>query len=277
MTQKHIQDQSHVVKDSLYALAKRTPQINSMINNELLNMEFNLNKAIEEMNEGLYPNARSSQQFVMTSTNNLALLLNEALDNLEQQMADAQPGDQAGENSGQKKPGMNLLKEQSENIKQQLEQMIEQMKKGQSQNMNQQLGESLMQHEMMQQMLREIMNGGGLGNDSKNVLKEIDDILDQNRKQLMNKNVNSQMIARQNLIKTRLLDAEKSEMEREYEEKRESKTAEDFYSNPVQFFEYHEKRQSTVEYLNRNSHKLSNFYNNKYKHYLNNMQNGNSE
>src|SRR5690606_8905110 len=32
LTQKRIQDQSHVVKDSLYALAKRTPQLNSMIN-----------------------------------------------------------------------------------------------------------------------------------------------------------------------------------------------------------------------------------------------------
>src|SRR5690606_19286356 len=53
--QKRIKDQSQIVKDSLYALAKRTPQINSMVNNELLNMELNLDKAIDEMGEGLYP------------------------------------------------------------------------------------------------------------------------------------------------------------------------------------------------------------------------------
>ncbi len=270
--QKKIQDQSHIVKDSLYALAKRTPQINSMVNNELVKMELNLEKAMDEMNEGLYPNARASQQFVMTATNNLALLLNEALDNLEQQMANAQPGEQDGESPGQGKPGMNLLKEQSENIKQQLQQMIDQMKNGNSQNMNQQLGQSLMQHEMMQQMLREVMNSGGVGSDAKKSLQQIDDILEQNRRQLMNKNVNSQMISRQNLITTRLLEAEKAELEREFEEKRESKSAEDFYSNPVQFFEYKDNNNSSLEYLNRSSHKLTNFYNNKYKQYMDNVQ-----
>jgi hypothetical protein len=271
-TQKRISDQSQIVKDSLYALAKRTPHINSMISNELLNIELNLNKAIDEMGEGLYPNARVSQQFVMTATNNLALLLNEALENLEQQMANAEPGDQESDTPGQGKPGMNLLKEQSESIKEQLQQMIEQMKNGNQQNMNQQLGQSLMQHEMMQQMLRELMNTGGVGNEAKKTLQQIDDILEQNRRQLMNKNVNSQMIARQNLITTRLLEAEKAEMEREFEDERESKSADDFYSNPVEFFEYQQKNNSTLEYLNRNSHKLSNFYNNKYKQYLNNIQ-----
>ncbi len=273
MQQKRIKDQSRIVKDSLYALAKRTPAINSMINNELLGMEMNLDKAIDQMGEGLYPNARISQQYVMTATNNLALLLNEALDNLEQQMANAQPGDQESDTPGQGKPGMNLLKEQSENIKQQLQQMIDQMKNGNSQDMNKNLGQSLMQHEMMQQMLREIMNGGGVGSEAKKALQQIDDIIEQNRRQLLNRNVNADMITRQNLITRRLLDAEKAELEREFEEERESRSAEDFYSNPVQFFEFLEKNNSSLEYLNRNSHKLKNFYNSKYKQYMNNIQN----
>ena len=78
-------------------------------------------------------------------------------------MANAQPGDQESNNPGQGKPGMNLLKEQAQSIKEQLQQLIEQMKNGNPQNMNQQLGQSLMQHEMMQQMLRELMNSGGVG------------------------------------------------------------------------------------------------------------------
>jgi hypothetical protein len=272
LQQRRIKDQSRIVKDSLYALAKRTPQINSMVNNELITLELNLNKALDEMTEGLYPNARASQQFVMTASNNLALMLNEALENLEEQMANAQPGDQQCENPGQGKSGMNMLKQESESIKQQLQQMIEQMKNGNPQNMNQQMGQSLMQHEMMQQMLREIMNNGSVGNDARKTLQEIDNLLDQNRKQLMNKNINAQMISRQNQITTRLLEAEKAEMEREFEDERQSRTAEDFQSNPAQFFEYQIRDNSTLEYLNRNSHKLSNFYNNKYKQYLNNMQ-----
>lgn len=272
LQQRRIKDQSQIVKDSLYALAKRTPQINSMVNNELITMELNLDKTLDEMTEGLYPNARASQQFVITASNNLALMLNEALENLEKQMANAQPGDQQCENPGQGQSGMNLLKQESESIKQQLQQMIEQMKNGNPQNMNQQMGQSLMQHEMMQQMLREIMNNGSVGSDARKALQEIDNILEQNRKQLMNKNVNAQMIERQNQITTRLLEAEQAELEREFEDERESRSAEDFQSNPAQFFEYQIRDNSTLEYLNRNSHKLSNFYNNKYKQYLNNMQ-----
>ncbi len=270
--QKRIIDQSGIVKDSLYALAKRTPQINSLVNNELLSMELNLKKSADQMEEAQFPNARVSQQFVITATNNLALLLNEALDNLEQQMADAMPGDQECEKPGNGKSGMNMLKQSSENIKQQLQKMIDQMKNGKGQQMNQQLGQSLMQHEMMQQMLRDIMNDGSVGSDARKTLQQIDNMLEENRKQLINKNINAEMIARQNLITTRLLEAEKAELEREFEDKRESQTADDFYSNPAKFFEYKEDKNYSIEYLNKNAHKLNNFYNNKYKQYLNNIE-----
>jgi hypothetical protein len=270
--QKRILNQSKVVKDSLYALAMRTPQINNMVNNELLAMELNLEKSAGEMEEGLFPNAKVSQLFVITSVNNLALMLDEALENLQEQMANAMPGDQQSENSGNGKPGMNMLKSASEGLKQQLQRMIEQMKNGNNGQMGRQLGEALMQHEMMQQMLREMMNSGGVGSGAKKQLQQIDQLLEQNRRELMNKNINAQTIARQNLITTRLLEAEKAEMEREFEEKRESESAEDFYSNPVKFFEYKENENYSIEYLNKNSHKLNNFYNSKYKQYLNNME-----
>ena len=271
--QKKILEQTQIVKDSLYSLAMRTPQITNMVNNELLSMEMNIKKATEEMQEGLFPNARVSQQFAITSLNNLALMLNEALENLEEQMANAQPGDQECEKPGSgKKPGMGSLKQQSESIKQQLQQMIDQMKNGNSQKMGQQMGQSLMQHEMMQQMLREMMNGN-VGSETKKQLQQIDNMLEQNRKELMNKSINAQTLARQNQITTRLLEAEKAELEREFEDKRESETADDFYSNPVKYFEYKEKENYSIEYLNRNSHKLHNFYNNKYKQYLKNIEN----
>jgi hypothetical protein len=243
-----------------------------MVNNELLAMEINMKKAAGEMQEGMYPNARVSQQFVVTALNNLALMLNEALENLEKQMANAQPGDQECEKPGNGKSGLNMLKQASESIKQQLQQMIEQMKSGNPQNMGKEMGQTLMQHEMMQQMLRDIMNNGSVGSSAKKELQQIDNMLEENRRELMNKSVNAQTIARQNQITTRLLEAEKAEKEREYEDKRESKTADEFYSNPVKFFEYKEKENFSIEYLNRNTHKLHNFYNNKYKQYLKNIE-----
>ncbi len=270
--QKKILDQSKIVKDSLYALAMRTPQITSMINNELLALELNLNNATQQMEEALFSPARSSQQFVVTAANNLALLLNESLENMEKAMANSKPGDQECENPGQGKPGMKSLKESSESIKQQLQKMIDQMKNGKGQNMSQQMGQSLMQHEMMQQMLRDLMNNGSVGSGTKQQLQQIDKMLEQNRKELMNKSINAQTVARQNLITSRLLEAEKAEMERDFENKRESESADEFYSNPVKYFEYKEKENFTIEYLNKNSHKLNNFYINKYKEYLNNIE-----
>ncbi len=271
--QKRIADQSVIIRDSLYALAKRTPQISSTINNELVSLELNLTKAKEQMEEGIFPSARSSQQFVITSVNNLALLLNESLENLEKMQANSKSGSQQCENPGQGNSGMNQLKQSSESLRQQLQKMIDQMKNGQDGQMSQQMGQSLMQHEMMQQMLREMMNNGSVGSETKNALQQIDDLLEQNRKELMNKSISAQTLARQHLISTRLLEAEKAELEREYEEKRESETAEDFYSNPVLFFEYKEKENFSIEYLNKNSHKLNNFYNSKYKEYLQNINN----
>ncbi|WP_343334213.1 DUF4175 family protein [Draconibacterium aestuarii] len=270
--QKRIVDQSKIVRDSLYSLAMRTPQISSMVNNELVSMELNLSKAKDQMEEALFPSARSSQQFVITAANNMALILNEALENLEKMQANSKPGDQQCENPGQGSSGMGDMKKQSESMKEQLQKMIDEMKNGNQGKMSQQMGQSLMQHEMMQQMLRDMMNNGSVGSDAKKALQHIDDLLEQNRKELMNKSINAQTIARQNLITTRLLEAEKAEMEREFEDKRESESAEDFYSNPVKFFEYKEKENYSIEYLNKNSHKLNNFYNKKYKQYLNKIQ-----
>jgi hypothetical protein len=271
--QNRILDQSKIVRDSLYTLAMRTPQITSMVNNELVTLEINLTKATEQMEEAQFPNARAKQQFVVTAANNLALMLNEALEQLEKQQANKEPGDQQCENPGSgKSQGMQGLKEQSQSIKEQLEKMIEQMKNGGQGQMSQQMGQSLMQHEMMQQMLRDLMNNGSVGSEAKSALQKIDEMLEQNRKELMNKTVNTQTIARQNLITTRLLEAEKAELEREYEDKRESESAEDFYSNPVQFFKYKQKENYSIEYLNKNTHKLNNFYSTKYKQYLNNIQ-----
>ena len=275
--QKRIEDQSKIVRDSLYALAKRTPQISSMVNNELVDMEINLTKSGQQLEEALFPQARSSQQFVITATNNLALLLNESLEQLEKQQANAQPGDQQCENPGGIGSGMENLKESSESIKQQLQKMIEQMKNGNSQGLSKQMGQSLMQHEMMQQMLRDLMNNGQVGSQAQETLKKIDQMLEENRKELMNKSINAETIARQNLITTRLLEAERAETEREFEDKRESESADEFYSNPVKFFEYKEKENFTIEYLNRNSNTLSNFYNKKYKDYLNKIQNQSEE
>lgn len=272
--QKDLIDLSQIIKDSLYALAGRTPQVSSTVNNELLVMELNLNRASELLNEGLVNEAGVNQQFVITAANNLALLLSDVLKQIEDQMNSAAQGDESCESGKPGGPPMNSIKKQAESIKQQLERMIEEMRKGNGKPTSRQLSESLIQHEMFQQMLRELMNSGQLGNESRKQLMQIDQLLEQNRQLLMNKQVNPVMINRQKEILSRLLEAEKAEMERDQDNKRESNTADDkFYSNPARFFEPKEKNSVTIEDFERNSLKLNNFYQKKFKNYVENMNN----
>lgn len=270
--QRELMNQSDVVKDSLYALARRAPQIGNIVNNELMSMSINLNRSSELMNEGLNSQALTNQQLVITATNNLALMLSEILQQMEDMMNNPQDGESDAQ-GGQGGKQMGMMKEQSENLRQQLQQMIDQMKNG-NQPMSREMSESLMMHEMMQQMLREMMNSGTMGESARKQLQDIDRLLEQNRRDLMNKNVNPAMVRRQNEIMTRLLEAERSEMERDQDNKRESNTAdEQFYSNPAQFFDYEPERNITIENLQRNSLKLNNFYQNKFKNYVEKFNN----
>lgn len=270
--QRELMTQSEVVKDSLYALVSRAPQIGNIVNNELMSMSINLNRSSELMNEGLNSQALTNQQLVITATNNLALMLSEILQQMEDMMNNPQDGD-GDPQSGQGGKQMGMMKEQSENLRQQLQQMIDQMKNG-NQPMSREMSESLMMHEMMQQMLREMMNSGTMGESARKQLQDIDRLLEQNRRDLMNKNVNPAMVRRQNEIMTRLLEAERSEMERDQDNKRESNTAdEQFYSNPAQFFDFEPDRNITIENLQRNNLKLNNFYQNKFKNYVEKFNN----
>jgi hypothetical protein len=269
-------NQAKMVKDSLYALSKRTPSLSGIINKEVLDMESQMNNTLDLMNEGRSLSSTTNQQLAITAANNLALFLNEALENIEKQMENAMPGDGDCDKPGGKgkKPSMNMLKQAQQSLKEQLEQMIEQMKNGDSKKMSQSIGKTLAQQEIMQQLIQELLNGNSVGSQTKEQLRAIDRLLEQNKSDLVNKNIGSQLIKRQNQVMNKLLQAEKAEMERGYEDERESKTArQDLLSNPANYFEYKNEYQNQHDLLNRTSYKLKLFYDQKYKNYLNELKN----
>ena len=269
--QNKLVDQSEMVKDSLYALANRTPSISSKVNEELLKLEYSMGKSVDELVEGNISNAQRFQHNSITSINEMALFLNESLENLENQMGG---GDQESDQQGEGKSGMNMLKEAQQSLKDQMQQMIEQMKNGDGNNLNQQIGKTLIQQEMIQQMISEMLNSSDVGSAAKEQLKQMELLNEQNRVDLMNKSITTTMINRQNLILDKMLKAEKSEMERDIEDERESKTADDeFYSNPVEFFEYKQGDKTIIEDIRYNNYKLRNYYDKIYREYINNLNN----
>lgn len=262
--------QLEMIGDSLYALANRAPQINSVVNNEMVSASVNLHRAVEMMNEGMRGQAATHQQLVVTSANNLALMLSDILKQIEDQLNSDESGEGDCESPGGSK--MSGLKEQSENLRQQLEKMLEQMKNG-NKPMGKEVGEALMMHEMMQQMLRELMNSGSVGESARKQLMDIDRMIEQSRRDLMNRQINPNLVNRQNNIMARLLEAEKSEMERDQDNRRESNTAdEQFYSHPSVIEKFQKNQSITLEHLNSSSFKLNNFYQKKVQEYINQLE-----
>lgn len=271
--QKNLGGQVVFIKDSLYALSKRTPEISSVINKEMLALEMNTNSSYESLELGNIGGSRMYQQYSITASNNLALFLSEALENIKKMQNSEGDGDCEKPGGKGSKPGMQKLKDSQSSIKDQLQQMIDQMKKGELGKMGKSIGQTIAQQEVMQQMIREMLNGSSVGTKAQEQLKAIDQLLEQSRKDLINRNISTELINRQNMILSKLLDAEKSEIERDFEDKRESKTAIDIQKgNPEDYFEYKNVLKNENEKIKRNNYKLRSFYDQKYNQFINKLK-----
>lgn len=265
-----------VIKDSLYALAKREPSVNMVVNAEIVNIENNFRRIDRDLTENRLPQARLSQQNVLTSANNLALFLSEVIKNLQQQMASSMPGNQncqkPGNNPNPNSQG-NSLKNMQLGLQQQMEKMMQMMKEGANgQQMNNEFGKALSQQDKMQQMLQQMMNQGNVGSDAYETLKKADQLLNQVREDIMRNNISNQTINRQKEILTRLLEAENAENEREIDDKRESNTAKNQrISETAKYFDNNNSNHNFNEKLIRQKLILKKYYQKKYQEYINQL------
>ena len=277
-------DDSKMVEDSLYALAKRVFEMQSFITDEIKDINRNLNKAVEELEDRRVNNAIVNQQYVMTGYNNLALMLSEVMEQMQQQMAQEMPGDQMCENPGDKpgkKPGkIPSLKQMQQQLSDQISEMSEMKGKGES---GQKSGESKKLAEMAakQQAIRQALEkinqednkdgGGSLGN-----LQKIIDEMNKTESDLVNKQITNELLNRQQEIMTRLLEAENAEKERDEKEERESIAAKQ-YENivPPSLEEYLKKQKGSVALYKNIPPKLKPYYRMISEKYVQNVFNNN--
>ena len=85
--QQKLKDDAKSIEDSLFALSKRVVEITPKVNEEISSINHNMDESLDNLEARMVPQARSRQQFVMTSVNNLTLLLSEALQQMQQQQA----------------------------------------------------------------------------------------------------------------------------------------------------------------------------------------------
>jgi hypothetical protein len=244
-TQKDIKDNLKTAEDSLYALSKRVPQIQSTVNKEITSVNSQIDKALENLGERKTAEANRNQQFAMTSMNNLALLLSEALDQLQKAM------NKGGKGKGkQQQPSISQLSKMQQQLNQNMQMAREQMKqqgnkqqqgKDGKQGMSEQLARMARQQQTIRQALQQISResnkdgNGKLGN-----LDKISKEMEQTENDLVNRRITEEALKRQQQIQTRLLEAEKADQQREKDQKRESHAANDLppgYLKALQDFE----------------------------------------
>ena len=264
--QSNMKEDFQIIKDSLKSLAYRIPQINKPINDELYNIFDNLKETKIKLENRKIAPASIKQNKIMTSSNNLALLLSEILN----QMKNSQQSGGSGKGSknpkkGGKQKAMQDLKGMQESLKQQMQQMLEQMKKGQGafgkDAQNKQLARMLAQQEIFKQMLKELESGFSLNSETQKLLNEINKMNNENKKQIINRKITPELLERQKKIETRLLEAEKAENKRKFDKKRESEQSDNkIYKSPKDIFKGNDNKSQFNQNLNKKNIQLNNFY-----------------
>ena len=286
--QKKLKDDSKMIEDSLFALSKRVVEIKSIVNREINLIDFNIDKSIEMLVARNPQIAAYRQQSSMTSINNLALLLNEALQSMQQQMNQqmkAKPG--AGQckkpGSGQKpnagKRSVKSMRQLQEQISKQMEELKKGLEKGKKSGegmsgMSEKLAKLAAQQEAIRNELKKLANelkndpNGNAGN-----LEKIANEMEQTETDLVNKIITNETLKRQQEILTKLLEAEKSERERDEEEKRESKESNfENIGNNFEKIKYNYNKKQEIELLKKVPPSFNEFYKKKINEYFNNFE-----
>jgi hypothetical protein len=293
-TQRRIVDDTKIVADSLNELAKRQPMIAKFIDKELNQIKANHNLAIEDIDERRRRELKIHQQYVMTSYNNLALMLNETLQQMQQQMRNSKPGSGSCNKpggTGMPKPGEGMSsKSMKEMLKKQLKDMQDGQKPGGKKPGdnegdkpggkkpgggmglgNKQIAKMAAQQSAIRKRLEQLRNelnkdGSGQGNELNPLIKE----LEEQERSLVNKRLDNNLIKRQKEILTRLLESEKAIEERGLDEKRESKSGKNQnYSNQIQFEEYNKEKLRQIELLRAVDPAYKKYYKDRANEYFN--------
>jgi hypothetical protein len=280
--QKKLIDDTKMIEDSLFSLSKRQTALSSYINKEIHQIAFNQKKSLLLLTNREAPESSINQQFVMTSANNLALILDESIQNMQNSMMKNKFGQGSCNKPGGSKPkpgsGMkklqNMLSKQLEAMRKALKEQGtkpgEEGKKGNSgaaKSFGQMAAEQSSIKEQLKRLSEQLKNQG---NSSLGNAKQLESQLNETEKELLNKKITPESIHRQQQILTRLLEAEKALKERDYEEKRVAKSGKNTYKrNPTEFLEYTRTKKDDDEMLKIILPSLKIFYKKKVNEYFN--------
>lgn len=246
--QLKLKDDAKIIEDSLQALAKRVFQLQSFVTRELNSMKGYMKESSELIKQRKLGNATGKQQLAMTAMNNLALMLSDALQQMQNSMQNAMSSSKKGKGKPQKSPSLGKLQ-------QMLNQKIDELKKsGKSgRQLSEELAKLAAEQEKIRRMLQELQKKNG-GKEAKDQLsKELAELMKEMEKteeELVNKRLDQELIKRQKDIETRLLESEKSMRERGEEEERKAEQSKTIKKSvPPNLNQYFKNKEKQIELL----------------------------
>lgn len=274
--QKVLEEKFTDIRDSLKGIGYKQPVIARMIGQELFHVETSFKNLFENFDDGRVNIVGIEQNSIMSEINSIAIKLDELIRSLQDAKGKGsgkkgftdRKKKSEGSQSGSEKLGETQSMQQS--LKDQLKSSIQQMKEGANGKKEREgLGKMLSEREMMRKALEKILQEGGIGNDTKQKANEALNMMKEVEKDIIYNRLGDQTLEKDNLIKTKLLEAENAEKERENENKRESR---EFKGSFIPF--KNEMKPGTVQNKNSeqllryNELKLKRFYQEKYLRYI---------
>jgi hypothetical protein len=159
-TQNDLKKNFQHVDDSLFALSLRQPLLSGKINENLVEIEYNIDKSLERLAENRLHQGMASQQYTITGANELAGMLSDLLGNMQSQLSQAMGSGKGGQGQGMGKgegKGFQLpdIIKKQESLNEKMEEGLEKGKNGEGNSEGKGKGEG------------EGENNGGEGNNGK--------------------------------------------------------------------------------------------------------------
>ncbi len=275
--QKKIQDDFRLVEDSLQALSKRVIQIETYVTEKVTEIKGHMNKTLKQLEERQKSQAAAEQQFAMKNLNDLALMLSEVLNQMQQQASNQMAGSQNCQNPGgsNPKPGgtpKDKMGGGQKSLNEMMKDLQGRMKNGQG-GSSEEFAKMAAKQAAMRKALEDLNKEKRQSGKPDPLLQDIIDQMDKTEIDLVNKRLSAETMKRQEDILSKLLEHERAEREREYDNKRKSETASQYdRKRPPSLEDYLKKREAETELYRTVSPALKPYYKNLVEEYQRNLK-----
>ncbi len=280
--QKKLQGDFGQIEDSLQMLASRQSAIKTFVIEKVTDIKRNMANAVDKLEDRKKYEGQDWQQRSMKTVNDLALMLSESMQNMQNE-GEGQPGDgecdkPGGKGKGKKGKGKSgkepsdKIGEGQKGMNDGLKKLLERLKQGKqgkggqggqpggpgSKEFAQMAAQQAALREALKKKQKELEERGK----GDKGLQDIINGMEQTESELVNKQLNQGTIKRQDEILTRLLESEKAERERKEDDERKADAAKRVEENtpPPALQNYLNKRRTEIEQFKTVSPTLKPYY-----------------